>query len=140
MASFSGSSGVRPSAVGGAVGRRPGGPGRWAVRLSGAGAAYLFAKVAGTWGTTPVAIFEGSSDENLGFSVALSGDGRVALVGAPFAGSRDSAAYLYTESAGSWPPSLRRASWVLRATGSARRWRCRPTAGWRWSAPRSPAG
>ena len=47
---------------------------------SGAGAAYLFAKVAGTWGTTPVAIFEGSSDENLGFSVALSADGRVALV------------------------------------------------------------
>ncbi len=52
---------------------------------SGAGAAYLFAKVAGTWGTTPVAIFEGSSDENLGFSVALSADGRVALVGTPFA-------------------------------------------------------
>ncbi len=70
---------------------------------SGAGAAYLFAKAAGTWGTTPVAIFEGSSDENLGFSVALSADGRVALVGTPFANSNDGAAYVYEESAGGWP-------------------------------------
>ena len=70
---------------------------------SGVGAAYLFAKVAGTWGTTPVAIFEGSSDENLGFSVALSADGRVALVGTPFANSNDGAVYVYQESAGGWP-------------------------------------
>ena len=35
--------------------------------------------------------------------MALSGDGRVALVGAPFASGLNGAAYLYTESAGSWP-------------------------------------
>ena len=35
--------------------------------------------------------------------MALSGDGQVALVGAPFASGENGAAYLYTESAGSWP-------------------------------------
>ena len=69
------------------------------------GAAYLYAESAGSWPATPIASFPSSSSsgEGLGSSVALSADGRVALVGAPFAGSRDSAAYLYAESAGSWP-------------------------------------
>ena len=67
---------------------------------SGAGAAYLFAEAGGTWRTTPVATFRGSSDENLGFSVALSADGRVALVGTPFANSNEGAVYVYEGS--SW--------------------------------------
>jgi hypothetical protein len=70
---------------------------------SGAGAAYLYAERAGAWPTMPTASFIGSSGEGLGFSVALSADGRVALVGAPFASGVNGAAYLYTESAGSWP-------------------------------------
>ena len=35
--------------------------------------------------------------------MALSADGRVALVGAPFASGVNGAAYLYAESDGSWP-------------------------------------
>ena len=72
---------------------------------SGAGAAYLFAEAAGTWRTTPVATFSGSS-EGFGFSVALSADGREALVGTPFTSSNEEGAvYVYKESAGGWPTS-----------------------------------
>jgi hypothetical protein len=70
---------------------------------SGHGAAYLYAESSGSWPTTPSARFIGSGDEGLGYSVALSADGRVALVGAPFESDVNGAAYLYTESAGSWP-------------------------------------
>ena len=68
------------------------------------GAAYLYRQSAGSWQTTPIASFLGTSrDEGLGSSVALSGDGRVALVGTQFARSGDGSAYLYSERAGSWP-------------------------------------
>ncbi len=70
---------------------------------SGAGAAYLYGERAGSWPTTPTASFVGTSRAGLGYSVALSTDGRVALVGAPFASGVNGAAYLYTESPGSWP-------------------------------------
>ncbi len=70
---------------------------------SGNSAAYLYAESAGSWPTAPTASFIGSAGEALGSSVALSGDARVALVGAPFASGVNGAAYLYTESAGSWP-------------------------------------
>ena len=70
---------------------------------SGDGAAYLYAESAGSWPTTPTASFIGTAGEALGSSVALSADGQVALVGAPFASWVNGAAYLYTESAGSWP-------------------------------------
>ena len=45
-----------------------------------------------------MASFSGSSGENFGESVALSADGREALVGAQFANS----AYLFAETAGTW--------------------------------------
>jgi FG-GAP repeat len=66
-------------------------------------AAYLYGESAGSWPTTPTASFIGTAGEAFGSSVALSADGRVALVGAPFASGVNGAAYLYTESAGSWP-------------------------------------
>ncbi len=69
---------------------------------SGNSAAYLYAESAGSWPATPTASFIGSARESLGWSVALSADGRVALVGAPFAGPVNGAAYVYSESAGSW--------------------------------------
>jgi uncharacterized protein YjbI with pentapeptide repeats len=73
------------------------------------GAAYLYAESAGTWPATPTATFTATpgSGEFLGQSVALSGDGQTALIGAPdynsSAGTYDGAAYLYAESAGTWP-------------------------------------
>ena len=70
---------------------------------SGDGAAYLFSESAGSWPNTPTASFIGSGGEGLGSSLALSADGQVALVGAPFASAVNGAAYLYTRSAGSWP-------------------------------------
>jgi hypothetical protein len=66
------------------------------------GAAYLYAERAGSWPSTPTASFIGTPGVGLGSSVALSADGRLALVGAPFTSAVNGAAYLYTESAGSW--------------------------------------
>lgn len=67
------------------------------------GAAYLYDESAGSWPATPTASFIGRGGEGLGSSVALSADGQVALVGAPFASAVNGAAYLYTEPTGSWP-------------------------------------
>ncbi len=54
--------------------------------------------------STAAATFAGAlgSAEQLGASVALSGDGQVALIGAP-AAAGGGAAYLYVESGGTWP-------------------------------------
>ena len=62
---------------------------------SGNGAAYVYAETAGAWPSTPAASFAGTGGEALGTSVALSADGQVALVGAPYAGSDNGAADLY---------------------------------------------
>ena len=70
---------------------------------SGNGAAYVYAESAGAWPSTPAASFAGTGGGYFGYSVALSADGQAALVGAPFAGSENGAAYVYAESAGAWP-------------------------------------
>ena len=68
------------------------------------GAAYVYKESAGGWPTRPVATLSGRSGDFLGSAVALSADGREALVGAPTAGAGfGGAAYLYAERAGSWP-------------------------------------
>ena len=69
-----------------------------------AGAVYVYQESAGGWPARPVATLAGRSGDFLGSSVALSADGQEALVGAPAAGAGfRGAAYLYAESAGSWP-------------------------------------
>ena len=79
------------------------GAGRVQLVIDDAGAVYPLAVdpyVAPS--TTPAATFAGSGGEYLGWSVALSADGRTALVGAPLGGSGDGAAYVYTEAGGTW--------------------------------------
>jgi hypothetical protein len=79
-----------------------------APAAAGGGAAYLYVSSGGTWPTAPTATFTGppGSQGEVGTAVALSANGEVALVGAPgggYAPSNDGAAYLYVESAGTWP-------------------------------------
>src|SRR5215469_1288307 len=71
---------------------------------SGQGAAYVYTKANGVW-SAPVALILPSfvsSTPNFGRSVALSSDGTLALIGAPFENSNAGAAYAYTLSSGSW--------------------------------------
>jgi hypothetical protein len=67
------------------------------------GAAFVYTESAGSWPTAPGATFLGPTESGawLGQSVALSANGQVALLGAPIGG--DGAAYLFTESRGTWP-------------------------------------
>ena len=69
----------------------------------GAGAAYLFARSGPGWTqqATLTATGEQGSGQ-FGSSVALSGDGSTALVGARFDAQRAGAAYLYTRSGSGW--------------------------------------
>ncbi|MGH8278142.1 MAG: hypothetical protein ACRETQ_01040 [Gammaproteobacteria bacterium] len=74
------------------------------------GAAFVFTQTNGVWSATPQQTFSdpnGTSGDYFGSSVALSGDGNFALIGA--SGTADSAgqgrvgvAYLYTRSNGTW--------------------------------------
>jgi len=79
-----------------------------APAATGGGAAYLYVASGGTWPSIPTATFTGppGSQGETGTAVALSANGEVALVGGPgggYAPSNDGAAYLYVESAGTWP-------------------------------------
>ncbi len=67
------------------------------------GAAYLYAETSGNWPSPPTASFTGSGNEELGYKVALSADGQTALAGAWAASSGNGAAYLYSETSGTWP-------------------------------------
>jgi MYXO-CTERM domain-containing protein len=64
------------------------------------GAAYAFANSGGAWSES--AKFSITGVSYFGFSVALSGDGSTALVGAGARNLGTGAAYVYTHSAGSW--------------------------------------
>lgn len=75
---------------------------------SGAGKAYVFTKPGTSWGSTSNAAAlsdpannAGGSD-NFGTSVALSGDGTVALVGAPYTNNYAGAAYVFIKPGGGW--------------------------------------
>lgn len=65
------------------------------------GAAYLYSASGGSWPTAPTATLVGT-DPFFGTSVALSADGNTALVGDTGSASAGYA-YLYTDSAGTWP-------------------------------------
>ncbi len=71
----------------------------------GQGAAYVFVRSGGTWSRQQeLTASDGASEDWFGASVALSGDGNTALVGAPGAvdWNRTGAAYVFTRSGGSW--------------------------------------
>lgn len=71
--------------------------------LTGLGAVYVYTKTGGKW-QAPVSLSISGlpASADIGHSVALSADGTVALVGAPFANSNAGAAYVFTYSGGSW--------------------------------------
>jgi hypothetical protein len=74
---------------------------------SGAGSAYIFGRSAGTWRQdSKLAATDGAESDGFGDTVAVSGDGSVAVVGAKSdettAGDGAGSAYVYTLSDGSW--------------------------------------
>jgi hypothetical protein len=66
------------------------------------GAAYVYNERGAKWSTTPTATFTSRSGAGLGSAVALSADGRVALVGADAYGDYSGSAYVYDEVGGRW--------------------------------------
>ena len=67
------------------------------------GAAYVYTSSStGGWNSTPVTLSVPSGYDYFGFSVALSLDGTVVLVGAPFTNNNAGAAYVYTSSTEAW--------------------------------------
>ncbi len=68
------------------------------------GAAYIYTSSTEAWSSasSPVALTVPSGAADFGLSVALSGNGEVALVGAPDLNSNPGAAYIYTNSSTGW--------------------------------------
>jgi hypothetical protein len=74
-----------------------------AGRNSGTGAAYVFARGAHGWAQRQeLTASDGAANDAFGGSVALSGDGKVALVGAHFHSSNRGAAYLFVAGRHGW--------------------------------------
>src|SRR5210317_955880 len=75
-----------------------------------AGAAYIFTRTSGSWDTgTKIVASDREYRDLFGYSVAISGDGNTAIVGAidedgtsPDAGFNSGAAYIFTRTDGSW--------------------------------------
>jgi len=75
-----------------------------------AGAAYIFTRTNGSWDTgTKIVASDREYRDLFGYSVAISGDGNTAIVGAidedgtsPDAGFNSGAAYIFTRTDGSW--------------------------------------
>src|SRR6056300_154587 len=74
------------------------------------GAAYIFTRTSGSWDTgTKIVASDREYRDLFGYSVAISGDGNTAIVGAidedgtsPDAGFNSGAAYIFTRTDGSW--------------------------------------
>jgi hypothetical protein len=66
------------------------------------GAAYVFTEQNNTWTEQQeLTAVDGALGDNFGYSVALSDDGHIALIGAPFKNSKG-AAYVFTERNNTW--------------------------------------
>ncbi len=72
------------------------------------GEAYVFTRPVGGWSSETEAAKltnpTGGTGDELGWSVAVSGDGTLAVAGAPGVNSGTGAAYIFTSSGGSWSP------------------------------------
>ena len=68
------------------------------------GAVWAFSREGGSWSTGEKRTAGGGATETRGFgrSVALSGDGELALIGAPYSGARRGQAWVFTRSGGAW--------------------------------------
>jgi hypothetical protein len=76
--------------------------GEWGLN-DGVGAAWVFTRSGSTWSKQGGALAAGASGETwFGYSVALSGDGDTALVGAPHGNSYAGAAWVFTRSGSTW--------------------------------------
>ncbi len=82
---------------------------------AGQGTAYVFSRPAGGWGSaTPtqskLTASDGAAGDNLGFSVAVSGDGTTVVAGAPNAtvgaNAVQGAAYVFAEPGGGWTDAI----------------------------------
>lgn len=73
--------------------------------VHGAGTAYVFVRSGSIW--TQQAELTASNTGNLGFAVALSNDGHIALVGAPFTDQATGAAYVFVHSNTGWSQQKR---------------------------------
>jgi hypothetical protein len=90
-----------------------------------AGAAYLFVKEGSEWSRVgKLTASNGDDGDQFGRSVALSGDGTTALVGAFYDNDRTGAAYIFTKPASGWANTD--ASIILTASDGA----CRDRFGW----------
>lgn len=70
------------------------------------GAAYVFNEVNGTWmQTQKLTASDGATNDRFGTSVAISGT--TIIVGTPYASSEQGAAYVFTDSGGSWSETQR---------------------------------
>ncbi|SPF53223.1 hypothetical protein SBA4_550007 [Candidatus Sulfopaludibacter sp. SbA4] len=73
---------------------------------NGAGAAWIFTRASGVWAQQAKLVgsnaSNGANGASQGFSVALSGDGNTALVGAPLDSDGSGAAWVFTRSSGAW--------------------------------------
>jgi hypothetical protein len=67
------------------------------------GTAYMFVRPGGSWDQQQeLTANDGVANDYLGYSVALSGDGNTALVGAPLRNGNTGAAYVFALNGGSW--------------------------------------
>lgn len=72
---------------------------------SAAGRVYIFTRSGATWSSTPTTTFldpGATANDLFGFSVALSADGTVALIGAPGASGYAGKVYVFAQSGGTW--------------------------------------
>jgi hypothetical protein len=70
------------------------------------GAVYVFSDSGGSWAqSAELTASDGGANDQLGYSVGLSGDGSAAVAGAPYRSGSQGAVYVFSDSGGSWAQS-----------------------------------